>query len=205
MTITQQIAEHAGSLFDFFGFSRLSSGDNLLILGLESTPQCNLDEFGYLDGDFQLYGFEKHVMPRLEPLLNLIRVKGFSAEPVGRYGYPPKGELNLKEEAIRTGLGKRGKSTVVLNPRYGPWLRFMAIRTDAPLEPLTDSTTNEEENPICSGCSICIDACPVDVLEPYRMTDVSLCLSTIANMTEEQGRLVPCDICLHLCPATKER
>ncbi|MFB0559276.1 MAG: hypothetical protein ACETVS_01920 [Dehalococcoidales bacterium] len=205
MTVTRQIAEHAGSLFDVVGVSRLSSGDGLLILGLGSTPERNLDEFGRLGGAFQIYGFEKHVRPRLESLLSFIRGKGFSAEPVGRYGYPLKGEVNLKEQAVRTGLGRRGKSTVVLNPGYGPWLRFIAIRTDAPLEPLTGSVPAGEESPVCDGCSICIDACPVRALEPYRMPDTSICLSNSANMTEEQGRLVPCDICLHLCPAAKVR
>lgn len=203
MTIDKQIAEHAGSLFDVVGVSRQSSGDSLLILGLESTPQRNLDEFGRLEGDFQMYGFEKHVRPRLESLLNFIRGKGFSAEPVGRYGYPLKGEVNLKEEAVRAGLGRRGKSTIVLHPRYGPRLRFIAVKTDAPLELLVDSTPIEEENPVCDGCSICIDACPVKALEPYRMPDTSLCLSNSANMPEEQGRLVPCDICLYLCPMAK--
>ena len=204
MTVTQQIAEHAGSLFDVVGVSRLSSVvDSLLILGLESTLQRNLDEFRRVGGDFHLYGFEKHVTPRLESLLNFIRGKGFSAEPVGRCGYPLKGQVNLKEEAVRAGLGRRGKSTVVLNPRYGPWLRFIAIRTDAPLEPLMGSAPTEEETPVCNGCSICIDACPVNALEPYHMPDTSICLSNSAIMTKEQGRLVPCDICLHLCPAAK--
>ena len=187
MAIAQEITDYAGRLFDVAGSSPLSSGDSLLILGLESTPERNLDEFGRLEGDFQLYGFEKHVSPRLESLLNFIRGKGFSAEPVGRYGYPLRGEVNLKEEAVRAGLGKRGKSTVVLNPRYGPRLRFIVIRTDAPLEPLTGSSPTGEENPVCSGCSICIDACPVKALEPYRMPDTSLCLSNSAIMTEEQG------------------
>ncbi len=205
MTIAQQIADYAGRLFDVVGSSRLSSVDSLLILGLESTPERNLDEFGHLDGGFQIYGFEKHVGPRLESLLNFISSKGFSAEPVGRYGYPRKREVNLKAEAIRAGLGTWGKSAVILHPKYGPRLRFAAIRTDAPLQLLTDSAPTREENPVCSGCSICIDACPVKILEPYRMFDTSLCLSNSALMTEEQGRLVPCDICLHLCPATEER
>jgi len=204
MVLAQQITDYAGRLFDVVGSSQLSSIDSLLILGLESTPQRNLDEFGRLDGAFQIYGFEKHVGPKLESLLNFIRGKGFSAEPVGRYGYPREGEVNLKREAIRVGLGIRGKSTVVLHPKYGPRLRFMAIRTDAPLEPLMGSASTEEENPVCSRCSICIDACPVKALEPYRMPDTSLCLSNINIMKEEQGRLVPCDICLHLCPAGKK-
>ena len=204
MTVAQQITEHAGSLFDVVGMNQLSSGDNLLILGLESTPEHNLDEFGRLDGAFHLYGFEKHVKPRLESLLNFIRSKSFSAEPIGRYGYPLRGEVNLKEEAVRAGLGRRGKSTVVLNPRYGPWLRFMAIRTDAPLEPLIGLKFAEEENPVCNGCSICIDACPTKALEPYRMPDVSLCLSNITPVTED-GHSILCDKCLHLCQAAEER
>lgn len=204
MTITQQITEHAGSLFDVVGVSQLSNRDSLLILGLESTPERNLDEFGHRDGKFQMYGFEKHAGPKLKSLLDFIRSKGFAAELVGRYGYPLEGEVNLKEAAIGAGLGKRGKSTVVLHPKYGPRLRFMAIKTDAPLEPLTDSTFTDEENPVCNGCSICIDVCPNKALKPYRMPDATLCLSNITP-TAEDGRSVLCDICLHLCPASEER
>ena len=202
MTVAQQIIEHAGSLFDVAGVSCLPDGDRLLILGLESTPERDLDEFGHQDGKFQMYGFKKHVSSRLESVLDFIRGKGFSAEPIGKYGYPLEGEVNLKVEAIRAGLGKRGKSTVVLHPKYGPRLRFIAIRTDAPLEPLTDSVPTEEKDPVCNGCSICIDACPTNALEPYRLPDISLCLSNITPVTEE-GRSVLCDICLHLCPAAK--
>ncbi len=204
MTVTKKITEHADSLFDVAGVSQLSNRDSLLILGLESTPERNLDEFGHRDGKFQMYGFEKHAGPKLESLLNFIRSKGFAAELVGRYGYPLKGEVNLKEAASGAGLGKRGKSTVVLHPKYGPRLRFMAIKTDAPLEPLTDSTFTDEENPVCNGCSICIDVCPTNALKPYRMPDATLCLSNITPTTED-GRSVLCDICLHLCPAPEER
>ena len=203
MNVVRQITEHAGSLFDVVGVSQLPSGDSLLILGLESTPERNLDEFGHLDGKFLMYGFEKHVGPRLESLLSFIRNKGFSAEPIGRYGYPLKGEVNLKKEAIQAGLGKWGKSTVVLHPKYGPRLRFIAIRTDVPLEPLVNSVLTKEENPVCSECSICIEKCPVNALEPYRMPDISICLSNITPITED-GRSILCDICLDLCPVAKE-
>ncbi len=204
MTIAEQIADYAGTLFDVVGISRLSSGDSLLILGLESTEERDLDEFGRVNGKFRMYGFRKHVRPRLKSLLSFIRGKGFSAEQVGPYGYPLEGEINLKEEAIRAGLGKRGKSTIVLHPKYGTRLRFMVVRTDAPLEPLTDLTFTEEENPLCNGCSICIDICPTNALEPYRMLDASLCLSNITPTTED-GRSILCDECLHLCPAGKKR
>lgn len=204
MSAAQQITDYASSLFDVAAFSQLSSGDSLLILGMESTAQRNLDEFGRVGGNFHLYGFEKYIQPKLELILNFIRGMGFSAEPVGRYGYPLKGEINLKQQAIRAGLGRGGKNTIVLNPGYGSRLRFAAIRTNVPLEPTMRSSMTEAENPVCSGCLICIDACPVNALEPYRMPDPSLCLSSSALMPEEEGRLVPCDLCLRLCPVGKE-
>ncbi len=203
MTVAQQIAEYAGSLFDVVGVNRLPAADYLLILGLESTPDRNLDEFGHLDDKFQMYGFRKHVRPRLESLIDFIRGQGFSAQPVGRYGYPLEGEFNLKEAAIRAGLGKRGKSTVVLHPEYGPRLRFMAIRTDTPLESIIGPVLPDEENPVCQDCSVCIDACPTLALEPYRLPDISLCLSNTSPLTEE-GRSILCDLCLHLCPLARD-
>ena len=202
MSAVQQIAEYAGSLFDVVGACHLPGGDNLLIVGLESTEERNLDEFGHVRGVFQMYGFKKHAGPKLESLLNFIRSKGFAAELVGRYGYPLEGEVNLKEAAIRAGLGKRGKSTVVLHPQYGPRLRFMAIKTDSPLPPLMRSAPPDEENTICKGCSICIDVCPTKALEPYQMPDTSLCLSNVSPQ-DEDGRSILCDKCLHLCPAAK--
>lgn len=133
MASAQQILEYAGSLFDVIGVKRLSSADSLLILGLESTVERDLDEFGYSNGHFQIYGFEKHLRPRLEKLVNFIKNSGFSTRPVGRCGYPLESEVNLKEMAICADIGKRGKNTLVLHPKYGTRLRFAALKTNAPL------------------------------------------------------------------------
>lgn len=200
MTISQQIIEYASSLFDVVGVSPLAKSTNLLILGLESTPQHNLDDFGYKNGHFQMYGFRKYFQPRLRSLLGYLRRQGFTAEPVGRYGYPLAGEVNLKEHALRAGLGKRGKSTIVLHPKYGTRLRLAAIRTNAPLAPTATAAFTEEENPICQGCTICLDVCPTRALAPYSLPEASLCLSNISPV-DEDGRSILCDICLHLCPA----
>lgn len=206
MNISQQIVEYANSLFDVAVVSRFSDRESLLILGLESTPERDLDEFGRADGQIQMYGFEKHIGPKLESVLDFIRAKGSSAEPIGRCGYPRKGEVNLKDKAISAGLGKRGKSTVVLHPDYGTRLRFAAIRIGAALEPIISySPPPEDQSPYCAGCSICIDICPVNALEPYRMPDTSICLSNMTLIAEKQGRLIPCDICLHQCPADQRR
>ena len=200
---TRQIIERARTLFDVAGVSQASDGRKLVILGLRSTPERDLDYFGVEQGVFHMYGYRKHVKPRIESLLGFIRRLGFSAQTVGKYGYPLEGEINLKEEAIRSGLGRRGKNTVVLHPEYGPWLRFAAIRTEAPLELDGNSALLEEENPVCRECSICVDVCPVKALKPYHMPDISICLSNITRR-DEKGRSILCDLCLQLCPAGKD-
>ena len=205
MTTAQQVVETANRLFDAVGITQLSETDNLLILGLESTPERNLDEFGYLDGRFRLFGYEKYVKARLESILNFIRSAGFNAKPFGRLGYPLNGQLYLKGEALRAGMGKRGKNTIVLHPKFGPWLRLLAVVTDAPLVPLVEPVIGEEENPVCKNCSICIDACPEKILAPYRMIDPYRCRSDTDNMPKSNDRLIPCDLCLTLCPACKKK
>ena len=204
MNIAGEIAEKAGELFDVFGVRRYPEGGFLLVLGLESTPERNLDDFGRSGGQFHLYGYEEYVAPRLKELLGFIRKKGFTADPAGRYGYPLEGEIPLKSEAISAGLGKRGRSTVVLHPEYGNRLRFMAVLTDAPLERLVGEDLPDEEAPVCRNCTICIDACTVSILEPCRMTDPSICLSNV-NPVDERGHSILCDLCLKLCPESKRK
>ena len=200
MKQAQEIVDYARSLFDVAGAVTLVDESQVLILGLESTPERNLDEFHSVDGRFHLTGFEKHAKPALEALLGFIRDKGSSAELSGRCGYPPRGQIKLKEAAVRAGLGNWGKSTLVLHPEYGNRLRFMAVVTDAPLPSGVDKVAAKEESPACAGCTICLDACPVGVLEAYHMPETGRCLANSARMTKEGGKLIPCDICLRLCP-----
>lgn len=200
MTIVTDILAKAKELFDVAGIIPFDS-KTLIVLGLESTSKRNLDDFGLENGSFRMYGFEKHVQRRLDELVLFIYNAGFIAETVGRIGYPLEGEINLKESAVRIGIGKRGKNTVILHPEYGPRLRFMGVLVDIPCD-IPDMALKEEENPVCSQCTICIDSCPVNALEPYRMPDPKICLSYFTPKTEE-GRSILCDLCLKLCPAGK--
>jgi epoxyqueuosine reductase QueG len=200
MTIITDILEKSKTLFDVAGIVPYEN-KTLIVLGLESTSGRNLDDFGHDNGNFRMYGFEKHVQHRLDELLLFIYKTGFSAEAVGRIGYPLEGEINLKEAAVRIGIGKRGKNTVILHPEYGPRLRFMGVIVDIPCD-MPDTPLKEKENPVCNNCNICIDSCPVNALEPYYMPDPKICLSYITPKTEE-GRSILCDLCLKLCPAGK--
>ena len=199
----QEIADFIGSLFDVFGIAEHLDHGTLIIVGLESTPERNLDEFGRTDDEIKLFGFEKYMSPLLESAVSFIREKGYTSELFGRHGYPPGGQLNLKELAIQTGIGKRGKHSVVLHDKYGARLRFAVIKTGVSFRLPVRPVLSEPPNPTCHNCSLCLEACPVNIIEPYRITDISRCLSQVMIMEEQQGRLIPCDKCLKVCPAGK--
>jgi NAD-dependent dihydropyrimidine dehydrogenase PreA subunit len=198
---TWDILDFAGSLFDVIGITKQPGYGAMLVVGLESTPERNLDEFGRENGELRLYGFEKHMSPLLESALGFIRGKGYSPELVGKGGYPRAGQLNLKELVVQMGLGKRGKHTVVLHDKYGARLRFAAIKIGASSRLRNEPAPKEPESAFCHNCSLCIEVCPVGILEPYSMADISRCLSRIPSMKEHQGRIIPCDECLKACPA----
>jgi len=197
----REILDFTRSLFDVAAIIEQPDHGTLLVVGLESTPERNLDEFGRANGETILSGFEKYMSPPLKAAVSFIKDKGYEAGPVGRHGYPRQGQLNLKELAIQTGIGQRGKHSVVLHPKYGPRLRFAAIQIGASSHLPATPARKEPENLTCQSCTLCLDVCPVHILEPYRMVDTSRCLSRVAIMQEQQGHLVPCDECLKVCPA----
>jgi epoxyqueuosine reductase QueG len=202
MSEIDSIIKKARSLFDVACVYRLDSSETLMVLGLESTAERNLDDFGHDENGFHMYGFKKHAAPMLEELISYIHQVGFDAELFGTTGYPPQYKINVKEAVIRLGIGKRGKNTIVLHPVYGTRLRFMTIKTNAPFSLIEPVIQAEEENPACRDCTIGIDNCPVNVLEPYRMRDITRCLSNISPV-DEKGHSILCDICLKLCPENK--
>jgi len=202
----EEIIACARSLFDAVGVARdPSTQDTILVLGLVTTPERDLDDFTIQkmkDSKESFWrGFIRYAKPKLDVLLEFIKKRGFSAELVGKLGYSPSGKPNLKHLAVAAGLGRQGKNTVVINPRFGPWLRFMAIRTNAPLAPTGSGVYDKEENPDCKSCQRCIEACPVGILQPYRLVDTDRCLAAISG--ERRGELAICDKCVVVCPVGK--
>ncbi len=203
MSKEDEILACARSLFDAVGVARdPATKDAILILGLVTTPERDLDDFvieemkGGRDSFWR--GFVRYAKPKLDALLDFIGKQGFSAQLVGKMGYSPSGKPNLKHLAVAAGLGRQGKNTVVINPRFGPWLRFMAIRTNAPLALTGPGVYAKEGNPDCRSCQRCIEACPVRILQPYRLVDADRCLAAISG--ERRGQLAICDKCVVVCP-----
>ena len=63
--------------------------------------------------------------------------------------------IDFGKAAKSCGLGDVGLNGKIINKKYGPFMRYCFIITDAPLE--CDEELNEK---ICDGCGECIKACP---------------------------------------------
>ena len=204
----EEIIAYARTLFDVVGVARdPSTKDTILVLGLVTTPERDLDDFVLqeMKGSRESFwrGFIIYAKPKLDALLEFIRKQGFTAQLVGKMGYSPSGKPNLKHLAVAAGLGRQGKNTLVINPSFGPWLRFMAIRTNAPLATTGSGIYAKDENPDCKACQRCVEACPVGILLPYRLTDTGRCLAAISG--ERRAELAICDKCVIVCPVGKRK
>ena len=63
--------------------------------------------------------------------------------------------IDFGKAAAACGIGERGLSGKVINRKYGPFMRYCFIITDAPLD--TDEALGES---VCDKCGECMSACP---------------------------------------------
>jgi hypothetical protein len=196
----EQILNKARKLFDAAGIAVIN-GDNILIVGLETSPEHDLDDFIRNEKrSFIIRGFEIHLRPSLNSLMDYIGKLGLSVEMIGHCGYPRGDELNLKRLAVAAGLGSWGKNAMLLHPRFGPRLRLAALRIAGAALDETGPGIDEFVQPLyCQDCNACIDACPVGVLEPYYLGDTRACRAS-TDWSPEPGKVECCDLCWKVCP-----
>jgi ferredoxin len=200
MDLSEAMLECARAHFDSAGVA-VDRGGVIVVLGLESTEERNLDRMTLRGGRMRLHGWTDHVKPKMMALTEYIETKGFHAEPLGWWGYPPGDTINLKRWAVMAGLGYQGKNTVLLDPRVGHRIRLAGMWTDAPLTSTGPGSYEFREHPVCRSCDICIDACPVEgLLEPYRLLDPARCLVNMASPLVRDRRGTCREACRINCP-----
>lgn len=77
------------------------------------------------------------------------------AEPVAEGKTAPEVIIDYNKAAVWCGLGTEGLNGRVINPKYGPLMRYVFIITDLELE--EDEMIKDE---MCDNCGECIKACP---------------------------------------------
>jgi len=138
---------------------------------------------------------------------NALQREGFSAFPVPASKRTDDahicGVFSQKLAAHLAGLGWIGKSCLLVTPDHGPRVRWVAILTDAPLEPTGLPMASR-----CGDCAACVDICPVSAFtgrefrkdEPREARfDAAGCDRYFREMEKEKGVAV-CGLCLYVCP-----
>ena len=74
--------------------------------------------------------------------------------------------ISQKRLAQLAGFDNYGKNSLIINPEFGPWLRFAAVVTNAELKPSTPFSQD-----LCGDCEECQKACPAGALTPYKVDD----------------------------------
>lgn len=77
------------------------------------------------------------------------------AEPVEEGKPAPDVIIDFGKAAVACGLGEVGMSGKIINRKYGPFMRYCFIITDAPLD-----FDEEYSDNVCDNCGECAKACP---------------------------------------------
>lgn len=148
--------------------------------------------------------YHKVLRQRLQKLADRLAA---AIGPFGHRVFTDSAPVLEVELASRSGLGWRGKHTLLLSREAGSTFFLGEIYVDIAL-PFT-----EPETAHCGQCRACIDACPTAAIVAERQVDARRCISYLT--IEHDGpipealrplmgnRIYGCDDCQLICPWNK--
>jgi epoxyqueuosine reductase len=148
--------------------------------------------------------YHKVLRTRLQKLAERIALE---VGPFGHRAFTDSAPVLEAELATRSGLGWRGKHTLVLSREAGSMFFLGELFVDFALPP------TETVSAHCGQCSACLQACPTQaIVAPYQL-DARRCISYLT--IEHEGpipnelrplignRVYGCDDCQLVCPWNK--
>lgn len=148
--------------------------------------------------------YHKVMRQRLQQLAHLLQAE---VGPMGHRVFTDSAPVLEAELAVQSGLGWRGKHTLVLQRDAGSFFFLGEIFIDMAL-PATEPVSDH-----CGTCQACISACPTQaIVAPYQL-DSRRCISYLT--IEHEGpiplplrplignRIYGCDDCQLVCPWNK--
>jgi epoxyqueuosine reductase len=148
--------------------------------------------------------YHKVLRQRLEKLAQSLRSW---LGPLGHRAFTDSAPVLEVELAARSGLGWRGKHTLLLNREAGSMFFLGEIFVNLAL-PETQPVSNH-----CGSCSACIDICPTQAILGPNILDARRCISYLTIENPEAipvefrsamgNRVYGCDDCQLICPWNK--
>ncbi|MEO9103271.1 MAG: tRNA epoxyqueuosine(34) reductase QueG [Burkholderiaceae bacterium] len=148
--------------------------------------------------------YHKVLRQRLQRLAERIQAE---IGPFGHRAFTDSAPVMEAELAAQSGIGWRGKHTLVLSRDAGSMFFLGELFVDLALPPTTPQSAH------CGSCRACIDVCPTQAITAEHRLDARRCISYLT--IEHQGviplelrarignRIYGCDDCQLICPWNK--
>ena len=99
-----------------------------------------------------------------------------------------------KHAAQAAGLGTIGRHSLLITPELGSMVWLGCVLTELELEP--DSLLE----PVCDGCNLCVEACPVNALEGTEVAQKVCGGHAFGNNPVNGSWEISCHACRDVCP-----